>query len=276
MLKILNRKYPLKAGDWKDALLQALIVFLILYLLKPFGLDQLDRYTRLLLPVCLGYAALTWAAIIAFQKTITKIANRKGNWTILDALVSGVLMWLVMGLVNFGYSVAVFQIDPQHLLRVFFYFVYWTILIGVLLTLVATLVNYNRYLKSELAQMINNTSDEQKDIMLRISDHSVRGESLVIGINDFLYAESMKNDITVWYHADGIVKNTTFRMTMAQLQEQMPYDNIFQCHRSFIINTNNITDAKGNSNGYQLKLGNALGLIPVSRANVPRLKSYLA
>ncbi len=275
MLAILNRKYPLKTGDWKNSLLQALIVFLILYLLKPFGLDKYDEFTGALLPVCMGYAAITFVAEVAYQHTVRAVARRKSSWTVGHVLLSGMLFWLFVGVCNFVYSVIIFQVDRQHIGLVFFYFIYWTVLIGLFLTLVSTLVNYNRYLKSELAQMINKTTDEKKHITLSIHDHTVRGDKLDIAINDFLYAESMKNDLKVWYYKDGQVQSQTFRMTMSQLMEQMPYENIFQCHRSFIINVNNISDAKGNSNGYLLKMGAAPNLVPVSRPNVPSLKAFL-
>ena len=52
--------------------------------------------------------------------------------------------------------------------------------------------------------------------------------------------------------------------------------NIFQCHRSFVVNLNNITSAQGNSNGYQLKLGTCPTIVPVSRTYVPKLKSFIA
>ena len=54
------------------------------------------------------------------------------------------------------------------------------------------------------------------------------------------------------------------------------YENIFQCHRSFVVNVNNITAAQGNSNGYQLTLGTCTNTIPVSRSYVPRLKAFIA
>jgi DNA-binding LytR/AlgR family response regulator len=62
----------------------------------------------------------------------------------------------------------------------------------------------------------------------------------------------------------------------AVIEELKDYGNIFQCHRSFVVNVNNITSAKGNSNGYQLKLGSCANIIPVSRSYVPRLKSFIA
>jgi DNA-binding LytR/AlgR family response regulator len=61
----------------------------------------------------------------------------------------------------------------------------------------------------------------------------------------------------------------------AVIEELKDYENIFQCHRSFVVNVNNITSAKGNSNGYQLRLGNCPLSIPVSRSYVPQLKSFI-
>ena len=60
------------------------------------------------------------------------------------------------------------------------------------------------------------------------------------------------------------------------VDELREYQNIFQCHRSFVVNVNNITQAKGNSNGYQLRLGTCTTIIPVSRSYVPQLKSFIA
>ena len=60
------------------------------------------------------------------------------------------------------------------------------------------------------------------------------------------------------------------------LDDLAEYGNIFQCHRSFVVNLNNISSAKGNSNGYTLELGDGLATVPVSRSFVPKLKSFIA
>lgn len=195
MYSLLQRKFPQKTGNWKDALLMSLIVFLMLFLLKPFGLDRYDRLTGLLFPVCLGYAVITFLASLGFQRAVACFVRRERVSTLLDVLLSSLLTWLLMGLVNFLYSILLFPVDTRHWWIVLFYFVFWTFIIGSLLTLITVLINYNRYLKSELAEMIHRTTDEQKDIWLTIRDEAVYGECLEIPINHFLYAESMKNDI---------------------------------------------------------------------------------
>ena len=89
--------------------------------------------------------------------------------------------------------------------------------------------------------------------------------------------QAQKNNVVVYYADQGktVAKelHATLTPVLADLQD---YENIFQCHRSFVVNLNNITSAKGNSNGYQLMLGKCTTAVPVSRTYVPRLKSFIA
>ena len=76
---------------------------------------------------------------------------------------------------------------------------------------------------------------------------------------------------------DGKTQKTEIHTTLsAVLNDLSEYENIFQCHRSFVVNLNNITSAQGNSNGYQLLLGNCHTIVPVSRTFVPKLRSFIA
>jgi DNA-binding LytR/AlgR family response regulator len=102
-------------------------------------------------------------------------------------------------------------------------------------------------------------------VVVTIHDTSVRGNDLQLPINDLLYIEAQKNNVSVCYMKDDkahtSVLHTTLTSVLTDLHE---YENIFQCHRSFVVNLNNISSARGNSNGYQLKLGNDSTIIPLS------------
>ena len=74
-------------------------------------------------------------------------------------------------------------------------------------------------------------------------------------------------------YINTIELHTTLTAVLDDLKE---YENVFQCHRSFVVNLNNITSAQGNSNGYQLKLGKCSAIVPVSRTYVPKLRSFIA
>ena len=162
-------------------------------------------------------------------------------------------------------------------LRFFLAFLYWTMIIGIIITTLAIVIDYNRNLRDRMEELLSNTTEEQKDISVTISDHNVRGNDLTIPINDLLYVEAQKNNVSVCFVKDGKPQATEIHTTLTAVAEELKdYENIFQCHRSFIVNVNNITSARGNSNGYQLTLGTCTASIPVSRSYVPRLKSFIA
>ena len=121
-----------------------------------------------------------------------------------------------------------------------------------------------------------NTTEEQKDITITIHDTNVRGNDLTLPINSLLYIEAQKNNISVCYMKDKPSFVEVHTTLSAVIEELKDYENIFQCHRSFVVNVNNITSAKGNSNGYQLRLGTCTNSIPVSRQYVPLLKAFIA
>jgi DNA-binding LytR/AlgR family response regulator len=156
-------------------------------------------------------------------------------------------------------------------------FLYWTVIIGILMTALSIGIEYNRSLRDRMEALLSNTTEEQKDITITIHDHNVRGNDLTIPIHSLLYIEAQKNNISVCHTREGKPTTMEIHTTLtAVIEELKDYENIFQCHRSFVVNVNNITSAKGNSNGYQLAFGAGTNSVPVSRSFVPRLKSFIA
>ena len=193
--------------------------------------------------------------------------KHKAKWTILDASIATILLVVFIGVGNFAFWGLYFGVSLFNL-SLLLTFLYWTSIIGLF-------ISYNRLLRTELASMLNKTAEQQTDIRVSIRDAAVRGQALELPINDFLFAESVRNDIIVHYKLQDTVATRTFRLTIAELMQQLPYDNVFQCHRSFVVNLNNITNAKGNSNGYVLTLAPSEATVPVSRSYVAKLKTFL-
>lgn len=86
---------------------------------------------------------------------------------------------------------------------------------------------------------------------------------------DFLYAEVQKNFVDFFLNGDR-VEHRQLRATLASMLADAKDKSIFQCHRSFIVNLNRILSAHGNSNGYQLTVGDDRHVVPVSRSYVPK------
>ena len=274
-MSFLTRKYPFKQSEhWlRDSIIYGIVIWAILYLLQPFGFSL---YT--------GNKCLV-AAIFGL---ITSVCYAFYYWAVLRWLLLHVKPWriwhdgcAVLGLIlfialcNFLMFSYIFEIPITFSL--FLAFLYWTLIIGVFITIVSIGIEYNRFLREKMEALLSNTTEEQKDISITIHDTNVRGNDLTIPINDLLYIEAQKNNISVCHIKDEkpvcVEVHTTLSAVIDELKD---YENIFQCHRSFVVNVNNITSARGNSNGYQLRLGICPNSIPVSRQYVPKLKAFIA
>ena len=257
----LRSKYDLQSNtaSWRVSLALGSGIFLLLFLLQPFGISQ---YQGNIFLMCLGFC-------IFFNRHLQKKLVITNGYVLLYS----VAIELVMAVSMTVYAAFFFQIPlTWHLFYIFFY---WTFLVWILITGVCTLINYNRMLSNRLEEMIRKTTIEQEGINITLYNQNLRGADLTLPINDLLYIEARKNNVCVCYIKEGEVTKTELRSTLTALKTELPYDNIFQCHRSFLVNVNNITSAKGNSNGYQLRLSNCRDIIPVSRTFVPELRAFV-
>ena len=274
-MSILKRKYPfeLNGSPVKEALLAFSIVFLILFLLQPFEISEYDG-SRFL--ICLAFGMVTFVCSIAMDYFIAVPLQRRAKpWRIWYQAVMVFVEILVIGVCNF--LLAGFAFKYPLTWTSCLEMVYWTIIIGLVYAGLSTTFSYQSYLRRQLDALLVKTSKEQEGIMVAIHDNRVRGNDLRIPLNDLLYIEAQKNNVVVYYMDSGHLCRKEILSTLTSVLTDMEtYHNIFQCHRSFVVNLNNITSARGNSNGYVLELGGGIASVPVSRSFVPVLKSFIA
>lgn len=274
-MSFFNRKYPFEQrGSWvKDCVFYCVVVFLILYFLQPFGFSMYDG-SKLL--VSLLFSAITFLCCLVFHVAVfPPLQKRVKPWRIWHQALTLLAMVLFISLCNVALFCRVFHYPFR--LDICLLFIYWTLIIGVIITALSTGISYYRFLRGQLDALLDKTTEQQKGLSVTIHDTRVRGNDLSLPVNDLLCIEAQKNNVAVSYLKDGKQERVELQTTLAAvLEDLVGFDNIFQCHRSFIVNLNNITSAKGNSNGYTLELGGGLATVPVSRSFVPKLKSFIA
>ena len=275
MASLLQRKYPfeLNGNPAKEGLMAFAIVFLILFFLQPFGFSEYDGNKFL---VSFSFGLVTFVCSLALDTLIVvPLQKRAKTLRIWHQALSLFVEVLIIGLFNFILSCIFFHYPIT--LGACLEMVYWTTLIGIIVAVLSTTISYQRYMRGQLDSLLNKTTQEQKGIQVTIHDNRVRENDLRVSLNDLLYVEAQKNNVAVYYADKGKLGRKEVQTTLsAVLDELDDYRNIFQCHRSFVVNLNSITSAKGNSNGYVLELGGGLATVPVSRSFVPKLKSYIA
>ena len=274
-MSLLTRTYPFKQSTrWlRDSIVYGAFIWAILYFLQPFGFSMYQG-NKFLVAAIFGLVTLSCYALYGLA-VVGPLNSRIKPWRIWHQASAILGLILFIAICNFLLFSLIFSYPIT--LQLFLIFLYWTVIIGLIITALSIGIEYNRSLKERMESLLSNTSEEQKDIMITIHDNNVRGNDLMIPINSLLYIEAQKNNISVCYTKDGKPATIEVHTTLtAVIEELKDYQNIFQCHRSFVINVNNITSAKGNSNGYQLTLGPCTNTIPVSRSYVPQLKSFIA
>ena len=274
-MSFFNRKYPFqRGGNWiKDCLIYCVIVFMILYLLQPFGLSAFPGNKLL---IALAFGSLTFACCFVFGYLVSMpVQKRVRTWRVWHEILSIFTMILFIGICNFLLFTVLFHYPLR--LDLFLMFVNWTFIIGIFISVFSTFLSYQRYLRGRLNDLLDKTTDKQTGIQVTIHDTRVRGNDVTLPINDLLYIEAQKNNVVVGYVKDGKLRKDELQTSLtAVLNDLGEYDNIFQCHRSFVVNLNNITKAYGNSNGYTMELGGGLATVPVSRSFVGKLKSFIS
>ena len=274
-MSLLTRTYPFKQSTrWlRDSIVYGAFIWAILYFLQPFGFSMYQG-NKFLVAAIFGLVTLSCYALYGLA-VVGPLNSRIKPWRIWHQASAILGLILFIAICNFLLFSLIFSYPIT--LQLFLIFLYWTVIIGIIITALSIGIEYNRSLKERMESLLSNTSEEQKDIMITIHDNNVRGNDLMIPINSLLYIEAQKNHVSVCYMKDGKPATIEVHTTLtAVIEELKDYQNIFQCHRSFVINVNNITSAKGNSNGYQLTLGTCTNTIPVSRSYVPQLKSFIA
>ncbi len=274
-MSLLTRTYPFKQSTrWlRDSIVYGAFIWAILYFLQPFGFSMYQG-NKFLVAAIFGLVTLSCYALYGLA-VVGPLNSRIKPWRIWHQASAILGLILFIAICNFLLFSLIFSYPIT--LQLFLIFLYWTVIIGLIITALSIVIEYNRSLKERMESLLSNTSEEQKGIMITIHDNNVRGNDLMIPINSLLYIEAQKNHVSVCYMKDGKPATIEVHTTLtAVIEELKDYQNIFQCHRSFVINVNNITSAKGNSNGYQLTLGPCTNTIPVSRSYVPQLKSFIA
>lgn len=274
MMSFLTRIYPFKQSrHWlRDGFFYGLVIWAILYFLQPFGFC-LYQGNKCLAAALFGM--VTFVCYALYLALVLKRFHRTVNpWRIWHEGIAVLGLIIMIAFCNF--LLFSFLFHHTITIRLFLLFLNWTIIVGIFLTLLSVGIQYTRSLRDRMEELLRNTAQEQKEVMITIHDTSSRGNDLAMPINDLLYIEAQKNNISVCFVKGGNVVSVDVHNTLTRtLEELQEYDNIFQCHRSFAVNVNNISSAKGNSNGYQLTLGNSANIIPVSRSFVPQFKAFL-
>lgn len=270
--------YPSLVSPWKVVVVPAAIIFLVLYLLQPFGIARIESGK---LWVTLGAACISAGVSSVFVWVLPWMFPRyyeERAWT-LGKEVSGTLALLLCVTVCVWLYVAwLCGVMPG--VRLFF----TVLILGAFPTVLFAMWNRNirlaRNLReaTELNLRLSQKPEAEETPPTTLVFSGGTREMLELDTRLFLYAESEGNYVRLHYFSPKENRSVSklLRLTMKQAEASVasaPF--IVRCHRAFLVNLHQVSKVDGNSQGYRLRLEGCAEEVPVSRGYAKEIKERL-
>ena len=269
-------------------------IFFILYVFQPFGLSLLPSSTQL--PIIAGYGVVCF--VIQFLNRFLLVyllpkIFKEANWKVYKEIIWYCYNILTVALANFVYSywLGIYDFSLPDFLRILTI----TFLVALLpLSLIAVL-RYNYLLNKHLKQLVELNQELQKYHTLYLPKHpteEVLSQSLTpiqvllpseekngnlwLAISELLFVKADDNYLEVFYIQDAKIKKSVLRNTLKNIEVILEnHEEIFRCHRSYLVNLQNVKNITGNSQGYRLSFANVDFEVPVARSFAKELKEKM-
>ena len=241
---------------------------LILFLIRPFGLDEATATTILGFGVAVFLSALL--NIIGTLFVFRRFINEE-KWNVWKE-VARVLIYLslnVLAILLVANHTLPIQLDSIMVFK----FIGFTILFAIIPISIRTIGVKNWLLKQqlkeaqELANVIEENSPENNSFDEIVLKSNIVNDAVATNSKDLLFIEAEKNYVTIVVNKDGKIHKTLLRLSLVKAQEQITSDAIIRSHRSFLVNINAVSKVIGNSQGLKLVLSDELTPVPVSRSH---------
>ncbi len=315
MFSTLRQPFPSQKNSrhtLRMCFIASICVLAVFYFFKPFGLDQLTD--AMAAATGLQFALVT-LVLSVFCTTIIPLLfpslfNEK-HWTVLHEMLFLICMVLLIALGNVWLTSYLFG-KPLSL-TLLFNTIKYTLVIGAAPVFLSVLVKQQqllarysreaRQIEAQLtmptqqpanltadnipaaalesrvqAEVINpaiskNETVTSPPLQLKGANHA---EILQLDATDFLFAAAADNYTSIHYLQNGQAKQVLFRLTIKGLSEQTAgVAGIFRCHKSFLVNLQQVVHISGNAQGYKLHLLQNELTVPVSRTLNNQIKQKL-
>lgn len=244
-----------------------MFTYLFLLIFRPYGIDVVIDANPLLI---IGYASL-----VSFSLSISYFLLPKyfpyyfsvRSWTIKKEATFLLISFLIISTTNYIYHNAF----VAHYMPKFSFLKFMSLVLSIgIFPVLFIIFMVERYLYKKHnavpTEIIEKIRKEKKELVSIPSDN-LKVPPLVLDIDDVLFAQSNNNYTTIVYTSDNKVRQELLRITLKKVNEILDvYPQFIRCHRSFIVNKNEIIEVSGNARSLHVKLKYVKDIIPVSRS----------
>lgn len=278
-------------------LLPGVVVFILMFVLSPFGLDNLPVFTQLLYASMFGFIGIAGVLLtISALRWIAPAFMKEEKWTIgKEALLVVLVILTISILIYISFLLSGFI--PENNVSFLAEIILQTI--GISIVPVTLLILYEQFAhqKKKLIQARELTLElRQRSAILshkkRASDEiesepiapssgillKAENGTIELQVNplQLIYLKSDGNYVEVFYtKSAGELKKKLIRNRLKNLLEQLPESTFFRCHKSYAVNADHIISVNGNARNFELSLDHIDEPIPVSRSKSDELKHFM-
>lgn len=304
---ILHKPYPLeerKPTQIKLAFIFAVVVFLFLLVLKPFGSNT--SFNQVILNSAIA-GLLTFSAIVFDFFVLFPLFPqffKEEKWNIGKEIIFTLI--IITTIATFNVVAGVFLWNGSFSFANWLSMVFYTSIIGIAPATVSILINQARLLKKykiEVALINENLpthtipkteeaislpiTEIQIDEIKKVEETSSpthitlqaenEKDNLTILHTSFLAVTSADNYVKVFYEENKKLKTAIIRTTLKRVEENSSsFPQFFRCHRTAIVNMSLVQSVNGTAQGYRFQLPFLQEEIPVSRNLNQVVKEKLA
>jgi hypothetical protein len=282
---LLLQPYPVTAthkAQTKNAVLISLVVLFVLASFQPFGLDNLPKDKKWF--VIAGYGLVCFVIVYCNYLIINFLfpkAFRESDWKVYKEICWSVGTTLLVGIGNYLYNnyVGILSANLGNAL----YMLGVTFLVSIVPLSVVVMLKYNYLLQKNLEQAMQLNQNLQQYQKQQIDNQHIlptqsqipetvvlKGEDkneLFVVVSDLIYLEADDNYVDVWCFSKSKLQKITLRTTLKNIETTLQaYPQFVRCHRSYLVNLQQVLQVVGNSQGYKLAFEKTDFQVPVSRS----------
>ncbi|MBC8755308.1 LytTR family transcriptional regulator [Kordia sp. YSTF-M3] len=288
MFKIFNKPHPFIFNTY-SIVIPGMAAFLIILLLAPFQFQEIEILQRSLyaLLIALFVSASIFFTVKLLQKLFPAFM-KEDNWTIGREVL---LFLMVIFLIVLGIFASIFftYTGNESIVQLFLKTTFFTVCISFFPIVILVLfeqyrqqkIQFNRAQKLTETLKAENEKLQSETIQYAISANQIQLKAengkvaLQLFPSEIICLQSDGNYVDVFYEVDKVVTKKLIRNRLKNLEETLTTSNFFRCHHRFMVNGNYITKVEGNARNLELTLRGIEFKIPVSRAKVKDVSSFL-
>lgn len=237
--------------------------FIFLNFFEPFGLYYDNSITQEEVFIELFIAMLLAFVVLLLSQFVVRLLLKIDKLTIVS-----LFFWFLLEAVAVAFVWSVFDVFSKKFTNDLFA-VWFENFVGYLLIMGFPYFFYVSYIhvRDTIKNLKDSTTSLKTEVALKDENNIVQ---LVLKTENLLFIKSADNYIEVHFLENGTLSKSLLRTSIKKLETTFSNTPIIRCHRSFIVNTNNIELTKKTSSGYNLKLSQ------ISELTIPVSKSYLS